>query len=239
MTPLLEQKFDQNATTYDHLWDELFLVRDGLNLLVAAAFFGLPEHSRILCVGAGTGSEIIFLAERFPNWHFTAVEPSKNMLDVCRSRLEERGLLLRCSLHQGYLATLPDSPTFDAATSLLVSHFVMVEAARVDFFRGIAKRLKSHGLLVSADLSADLNSAIYQELLFTWRNLMGLGGVPANRAAQVGSSFGRDVAVLEPMRVAGIIEAAGFDPPMLIYQAGLIHAWSARRRDLIDAAVAI
>ena len=221
--------------TYDHVWEELFLVRDGLNLLVAAAFFGLPERSRILCVGAGTGSEIIFLAERFPNWHFVAVEPSEAMLEVCRSRLEERGLLERCSLHGGYLGALLDSQTFDAATSLLVSQFVMVEAARVEFFRGIAERLKPHGLLVSADLSADLDSAAYQELLFTWRNLMRLGGVPANRAARIGSSFGQDVAVLEPTRVAGIIEAAGFDVPTLIYQAGLIHAWSARRCERMEA----
>lgn len=87
----------------------------------------------------GTGSELIYLAQRFPQWHFTAVEPSAPMLDVCRRRVEACGIASRCVFHEGYLDSLPGSGAFDAATSLLVSHFILERGARSNFFRAIAK----------------------------------------------------------------------------------------------------
>jgi len=45
---------------------------------------------------AGTGSELIYLAQNFPQWQFT-VEPAAPMLDVCRQRTEECGIASRCT----------------------------------------------------------------------------------------------------------------------------------------------
>src|SRR4051794_1322180 len=75
---------------------------------------------------AGTGHELICLADRFPGWRFVAVEPSASMLDVCRRKAEERGIAARCELHEGYLESLPPGEAFDAAISLslLVSQFI-------------------------------------------------------------------------------------------------------------------
>jgi tRNA (cmo5U34)-methyltransferase len=90
----------------------------------------------------GTGAEIVYLAQRFPQWRFTAVEPSAPMLEVCRLRAEEHGIASRCVFHEGYLDSLPPSEAFDAATSLLVSQFILEREARSDFFRTIAERLR-------------------------------------------------------------------------------------------------
>ena len=74
--------FDQQAPIYDQQWAKVAPLRDALNLLVAAVFSELPPDARVLCVGAGTGSEILYLASRFPGFYFTAVEPSGPMLEV-------------------------------------------------------------------------------------------------------------------------------------------------------------
>ena len=74
---------------------------------------------------AGTGQELVYLAEKFPRWRFAAVEPSAPMLAVCRRKAEERGVAPRCVFHEGYLDSLPPSAPFDAATSLLVSQFIL------------------------------------------------------------------------------------------------------------------
>ena len=95
----------------------------------------------MLCVGAGTGAELSYLAERFPGWRFTAVEPSAPMLEVCRRRAEAQGIEGRCIFHEGYLESLPPSEPFDAATSLLVSQFILDPEERSGFFRAIAGRL--------------------------------------------------------------------------------------------------
>ena len=40
--------------------------------------------------------------------------------------------------------------------------------------------------------------------------------------------WGKDVAVSRPEEIESIIAGAGFEPPILFYQALFIHAWYAR-----------
>jgi tRNA (cmo5U34)-methyltransferase len=92
----LESTFDQQAGTYDQQWAKLAAFRDGIGLLMASIFGQLPHHSRMLCVGAGTGAEIHFLAQRFPAWTFVAVEPSAGMVAAAQLRAEQHGYIDRC-----------------------------------------------------------------------------------------------------------------------------------------------
>ena len=126
--------FDQqNAATYDQRFAKLAAMRDALHLLIGAIFADLPAEARILCVGAGTGHELIYLAQKFPEWRFAVVEPSGPMLDVCRRKADACGITSRCVFHEGYLESLPPSAPFDAATSLLVSQFILSPEARAGF----------------------------------------------------------------------------------------------------------
>ena len=40
----------------------------------------LPEQAHILVVGCGTGYELRYLTQQFPQWQFTAIDPAENML---------------------------------------------------------------------------------------------------------------------------------------------------------------
>lgn len=117
------------APSYDKMWAKLAPTRDALHLLIHAILSNLPADARILCVGVGTGSELLDLAQAFPQWQFTAVEPAAPMLNICRQKVEACGITARCTFHEGYLDSLPTSNSFDAAASLLVSHFI-THAAR-------------------------------------------------------------------------------------------------------------
>ena len=90
--------FDQMASSYDDQWGKTMPIRDGLLFLLEAVFAGLPDNARILCVGAGTGEEIVYLATRFPQWTFAAVDPSSAMLDVCRNKAEKQGFGYKASM---------------------------------------------------------------------------------------------------------------------------------------------
>jgi tRNA (cmo5U34)-methyltransferase len=222
--------FDQaHAAAYDKRFAKLSAMRDALHLLIGAIFADLPPEARILCVGAGTGSELIYLAQKFPRWHFTAVDPSGPMLEVCRRRVEELGFTSRCDFHVGYLDSLPAAGPFDAATSLLVSQFILDQGARVQFFRSIAGRLRPGGYLVSADLASDLASPTYQSLLEVWLRLMRATDIPPENLEHLRVTYGRDVALLPLEKVSSIIEAGGFETPVLFLQTVLIHAWYAQR----------
>jgi tRNA (cmo5U34)-methyltransferase len=220
---------EKHAAEYDTRFAKLASMRDALHLLIGAVFADLPADARILCVGAGTGAEIIYLAEKFPRWRFTAVEPSAPMLAVCRRRIEECGVASRCEFHEGYLDSLPGSESFDAATSLLVSQFILEPAARVNFFRDIARRLRPGGLLASADLASDTSSAAYQSLLDVWIELMKATEAPAEQLEKLRVIYGRDVALLPLDEVGAIIASGGFETPVLFLQTLLIHAWYAKR----------
>jgi tRNA (cmo5U34)-methyltransferase len=226
---LMEAFGPKAASTYDQQWSRLSSFREALHLLMSAALTDAGEHARVLCVGAGTGSEILYLAERFPGWHFTAVDPSEAMLDVCRQHVQARGIAERCAFHAGYLSSLPAGEPFDVATSLLVSQFITARDERIAYFADIARRLQPNGRLVSSDLSWDTSAASYPQMLATWFGVMSAGGITPEGVARMRTAYEKHVAILPQAEVGAIIAAAGFETPVLFAQFGLIHAWQAKR----------
>ena len=225
----LKALFDQQAAGYDKQWAGMAPIREALYLLLDALFVGLPDDARILCVGAGTGAEIAHLAERFPGWRFTALDPSGAMLEVCRQRAERGGFAHRCDYHEGYLETLAAGQAYDGATCFLVSQFLTDVQARTGFFRQIGQRLKPGGLLANADLASDIHSPAYEVLLPGWMTLMSSAGVDAQMMERARAAYARDVAVLPAPQVADIIQAGGFTAPTQFFQAGLMHGWVCQR----------
>ncbi|MCX6049305.1 MAG: hypothetical protein NT075_29740 [Chloroflexi bacterium] len=60
--------------------------------------------------------------------------------------------------------------------------------------------------------------------------MTGSGALPSPEGIErMRQAYSRDVAVLPPRDVHDIITRGGFDAPMLFFQAGMIHAWVAKR----------
>lgn len=62
-----------HAASYDRRWEKLSTIMETLHLLSDFAFQNLPPKARVLCVGAGTGAEVIALAKKNPEWKFTLI----------------------------------------------------------------------------------------------------------------------------------------------------------------------
>lgn len=225
----LREVFDRMAPGYDNKLARMAPVNNGLYFLLETVFAELPQDARILCVGVGTGAELIHLAKVFPGWNFTALEPSGVMLDVCRQRVDEAGLSSRCSFHEGYVDSLPLEIKHHAATCLLVSQFILNAQDRSRFFGQIADRLVSNGVLVNADLSADVNSSDYDALLALWQRVMSPSVASPEDLERMKAGYAKDVAMLPPVAVASIIESGGFESPTQFFQAALMHGWFAKR----------
>jgi tRNA (cmo5U34)-methyltransferase len=204
-------------------------VRDALQYLVRSVLADLPENARVLCVGVGTGLELLDLAKAFPKWTFTAVEPAAAMMAHCRRRVEEAGVEARCTFHEGFLETLPESEPFDGATCLLVSHFFLQLEDRKNFLSLIARRLKVGGRLVSSDLVSDMSSAKFPRLMKAWRQMLRYQGLSEEQIDSFCNHYGTNVAVLPPVQVENLIAGSGFSTPTLFHQALFIHAWFADR----------
>lgn len=225
----LKAVFDQQASGYDKQWARMAPINNGLYFLLEYVFAELSSEARILCVGVGTGKELVHLANRFSGWRFTAVEPAGAMLDVCRHRVEEAGITSRCYFHEGYLDSLPAGEMHDAATCFLVSQFILEQEARSEFFQQIANRIKPGGILASSDLAAEVGSESYEVLLRVWQRVMAPADVSAEGLNRMRAAYAKDVAVMSPATVASIVKSGGFEAPVQFFQAGLIHAWFAKR----------
>lgn len=225
----LNSLFDQAAAGYDKQWSNLSAINECLYLLLRSVFAEVRDDAKILCVGAGTGKEIVHLAGVFPSWQFVAVEPSEAMMAVCRQNIENAGIAGRCQFHQGYVDSLPQGESFDSATSFLVSQFILDQDERKSFFREIAGRLKPEGLLVNTDLSFDKDLDIYTDILAVWFRTMSSADMPAEALEKMKATYDRDVGILPPAAVGSMIASAGFGTPVNFFQAGLIHGWFAKR----------
>jgi len=101
----------------------------------------LHEHADILVVGAGSGNEILQLADGRPNWSFTGIDPSESMLNIAKERLQS--LPNDLSLYQGtMLDTHLPTIKFDAASCVLVLHFIQGYEAKLSTLKEIAHHLK-------------------------------------------------------------------------------------------------
>ncbi len=222
--------FDQErASNYDKQFALIAPMRDGLDLSICMVLSELPDDARILCVGVGTGRELIYLAQHFPQWQFTAVEPAAPMLDICRQKAEEYGIASRCTFHESYLDSLPASDAFDAATCIWVSHFMTQLEERRNFFRQISDRLRPNGYLVSSYLASDMSTPAGKSLLEVFRRMFQYAQVPAGEIEKMISAYGHEIALLPSQEVESIIASSGFDTPVLFFQTFLIHAWYAKR----------
>lgn len=222
--------FDQKAAaSYDEQTALWAAGRDALFSLMRLILAELPADARILCVGVGTGTEMIALAQDFPNWRFAAVEPASAMLDVCRRKAEAGGIASRCTFHEGYLDSLPDSDPFDAATCLLVSQFLKEAEERSRFFGRIAQRLRPGGILINSDLVLGLTPPVHESLFEVWLRMLGGSGWSEKDIEKMRSAWRLHIAVLTPTEIEAIIAAGGFDTPVLFFQTLFIHAWFSKR----------
>ncbi len=195
-------------------------LKEAMLLFTRMVLAELAENTRVLVVGSGPGPELTYLGRAFPTFRFTAVEPNTAMLDTCQQRCEESGIIDRCTFHNCTLETLPGNERYDAATSILVSHYQPDMTSRRRFFSAIANRLVPDGVLVSADLISDIALEDPDSLLDLWTRTMRYGGAP----------LPPHVPAITTTQLESIVGDADFDNPRYFYQAIMIHAWFARKR---------
>lgn len=222
--------FDKKrAAIYDKQREKMAPIKDALHFFIKAILNDLPKNAHILCVGVGTGEELLLLAEAFPDWRFAAVEPASDMMAICKEKVAQAGISNRCEFHEGYLGTFTASKLFDAATSILVAHFIPDRGDRVSYYSAIAKHLKSGGLFINADLSVDMESDDFQALFDAWMTMARTSGMPESELENYKASLGTKVIPRAATEVKAMLRESGFESPIEFYQAMLIRAWFSKK----------
>lgn len=112
----------------------------------------LPENATILLIGAGTGEDLINLAQTHPHWQFTAIDPAADMLAIAKERAVENRISHRVSFHATSLENFETSQHFDAALAILVTHFIPDTGKKKAFYQKVSQYLRPNAPFVFVDL---------------------------------------------------------------------------------------
>lgn len=224
-------RFDsEGAQIYDH---RIRTVVPGYEALHRMAYsllqLDLGEQARLLIVGAGTGMEIMHLAEDNPGWRFTGVDPSADMVAIARRRVTNSGLSERVELHTGFAHELPTSEPYDAATLLLVMHFVPDDGGKLELLRSISARLKPGAPFVLADAHGDRTSDRFARFMAAFKRLQIALGKTTEEVEEMFQRFPSDVHFATEERTMALLHEAGFEHVEPFYGAMLFGGWIARR----------
>lgn len=222
--PTVIDHFTEAAKVYDEKNLQLAPIADNMHFLIRLILKNAPMRARILCVGVGTGAEILSLSKTFPEWTFVGVDPSVGMLNVCRERLEAAGVLSRCELIQGYVHDVPSGENFDVALSVLVAHFVKRED-RLSFYQAMSSRLHPNGVLINTEISYDLNSAEFPLMLKNWEAVQLLMGATPESLANLSQVLREMLSVISPIETEKLLKQSGIQLPVRFFQAFMISGW--------------
>lgn len=216
------------AQAYDEKNSKLSAIAENMHFLIRLILKDLAAGSNILCIGVGTGAEILSLAQAYPQWTFVGVDPSASMLEVCKERLEKAGILNRCKLIHGYVQDVPAGKNFDAALGILVGHFVKREE-RLQFFENMVSRLKDDAYLINTEISFDLNSPEFPSMLKNWEQVQKLMGATPESLASLPVQLQEFLTVLPNQETEDFIRKSGISKPIKFFQSFMITGWYGKK----------
>ncbi len=216
------------SRNYDRKNSGLAPITDNLHFLIRLVLKDLPAQARVLCVGVGTGAEILSLAAHYPGWTFVGGDPSAAMLDVCRERLAAAGVAERCTLVHGYVHDVLAAADFDACLNILVAHFINRDD-RLGFFRNMTAHLKPGGMLVNAEISYDLSAPEFPAMLENWKQVQALMGATPESLTALPALLREKLTVLPQGETENLMRAGGIPLPVRFFQAFMVTGWYGRK----------
>ncbi len=227
------QLADERAQAYDRRIRAAIPGYDALHVLACDAVAEATNgQGRVLVVGAGTGAECVALGQSCPGLRVTGIDPAPEMLAVARAKVAAQDLGGRVRLIDGFVGQLPVAAApYDAATLLLVLHFLPDDGAKTALLRAIAQRLRPGAALVLADVfGPHWDDPGQQRLRNLWRHLQQSAGL-ADEAIQRGfAHVDRDIHPVTETRLGQVLAEAGFAPPQPFFRALCFGGWLSLRR---------
>ncbi len=227
-----EERFDEERAGRYDLWIRKTI--PGYEALHDMAMFLLrtgtdAKNPRLLVAGSGTGMEISYFAERNAEWTFTGVDPSSEMTAIAGNRLEELGLSKRARLHTGFVHELPATEPFDAATLILVMHFLPDDGEKLALLESISARMKPGSPFILADLHAEKDSPKLDRFIEAWKARQSTTGITAEDLEKMFDDIHENIHFVPEERIVELLEEAGFTETHRFYNAMLFGGWVARK----------
>ena len=190
---------------------------DLLHDLSARAMASLaPQNARVLCLGAGTATEIVELQKHRADMSFLAVDPSPEMVEQGRERCPDVEFLV------GTLGDVDQADMFDAATAHLVFHF-MTDDLFTQTLHELSLRLSPGAPLVFSQMEGP-DDPLYRQL----RESMGNEHNPPEVTSAAYDAVRGGTALRDSGAIDAALATAGFEKPVRFFRGGHFVAGATR-----------
>lgn len=189
----------------------------------------LNSNAKILVVGAGTGKEMIEFSQNNHHWSFTGVDPAEPMLSTARKKVAALSLEDRISLVHGFVDDVAEKD-FDAATSILVMHFLPDDGTKLNFLKDIANKLKTGAPVILVDLEGEMNSDEYSTFSAAWKNQQLFERGQDDNVKEEFAMRNNEVQFIPQKRIESLLEEAGFFKIYKFFKAYLFGGYMAVKK---------
>lgn len=188
----------------------------------------LPKTANLLIVGAGTGMELVKFGSN-PEWQMLGVDPSSNMLAIAQQKIQQHGLSEQVKLFQGYTHDLPDTVLYDAATCILVSHFLPDDGSKLALLQSIAQRLKSSAAFILVDVFGEKNTPEFERMASIVQVYWEEMGMPPQKCLELLETVNKGVYPIPEPRIFELLKQAGFGNVIRFYTGLWVGGWLATK----------
>lgn len=219
----LEEKahtYEQNARISVPAYDTLFAMTQ--------AYFRTHLGDRVsslLVVGAGGGNELSAWGPSNPNWTFTGIDPSEEMLQIAQRKARQLTIESRVQLLHGTIDILSSAPsTFDAASCILVLHFIQDRQQKLKLLRNIHAQLKPGKPFVLACAYGERESDELQDRIKIWQSFFLDVGYKKAKVEDMGKVI-MNISFISDQEIQELLQEAGFKHITRFFSSGLFAGW--------------
>ena len=177
------------------------------------------KEKELLVVGCGTGNEIARFAEAPYPWRITGIDPSPEMIVQAKDKLAGYDNI---RLFEGLVSDLNIEKKYNAATLLLVLHFLEDDGNKLNLLKGIADRLVAGSKFVLLDITGGKRQI--KQSIDVLRLLLPKG----IDETQINFRLNRienELFAISEERLSELLQEAGFEQPQRFFQSSIYMGW--------------
>jgi len=183
------------------------------------------DPKELLVVGCGTGNEILRFARSQVEWRITGIDPSPDMIVQAREKLKDCD---KVELIEGLITDLSADKKYNAATLLLVLHFIEDNGNKLQMLKAIANRLVAGAKLVMLDMTGD-KQQIRDNLQVL--KLLLPEGVDKQEISERLNRIENKFFTVSEERLSELLQEAEFEKPLRFFQSSIYMGWITQKRE--------
>ncbi|MDF2652385.1 MAG: methylase [Paenibacillus sp.] len=184
------------------------------------------KAASLLVIGAGGGNELSAWGSSNPKWTFTGIDTSEEMLKIAKNKTVQLSLESRVQLILGTIDDLPLSDSkFDAASCILVLHFIDDVQEKLKLLRTIKENMKPGAPFVLVSAYGDRDDTELQDRLNVWGSFWLDAGYDSSKVNELVNKGIMKISFISENQIESLLKESGFLKITRFFSTGLFAGW--------------